>query len=116
MTIKIKLTDRPVVKTSNPELYVNHTYHMKRAVKYTYNYAVLDDYVLQNWSSHSMRRMADDLNELLTRVEYRVQMLKSLGLIKGKLSAPRDNTRSKLTKEYKVLMTQAKAIKKQLEA
>ena len=63
-----------------------------------------------------MRRMADDLNELLTRVEYRVHMLKSLGLIKGKLSAPRDNTRSKLVKEYKVLMTQAKAIQKQLEA
>ena len=116
MTIKIKLTNRPVVKTTNPELYVNHTYHMQKAIKYTYNYSTVDDYIVQNWSSHSMRRMADDLNELLTRVEYRVHILKSLGLIKGKLSAPRDNTRSKLVKEYKVLMTQAKAIQKQLEA
>ena len=112
MTIKIKLTDRPVVKTTNPELYVNHTYHMKRAIKYTYNYSVVDDYIVQNWRKSTAKRMAGDLNEYQQRIEYRIQVLKSVGLLGRK-----NNTeRGKLVKEYKVLMTQVKAIKKKLEA
>ena len=48
MTTNTKSTPRPVVKTTNPELYVNHTFHMKKAIKYTYNYATVDDYVAEN--------------------------------------------------------------------
>ena len=112
MTIKIKLTDRPVVKLTNPELYVNHTHHMQKAVAYTYNYSAVDDYIVQNWRTQTISRIAEDLNEYRNRVIYRVEVLKSVGLIANK----QDRVRSKLAKEYKVLMTQAKAIKKRLEA
>ena len=112
MTITIKLTDRPVVKTTNPELYVEHTYHMKRATKYTYNYSVVDDYIVQNWRKSTAKRMAGDLNEYQQRIEYRIQVLKSVGLLGSK----NNMERGKLVKEYKVLMTQAKAIKLKLEA
>ena len=112
MTIKIKLTDRPVVKTTNPELYVNHTYHMQKAIKYTYNYSTVDDYIVQNWSKSTAKRMADDLNEYQRRVEYRIRVLKVVGLLGSK----NNMERGKLVKQYKVLMTQAKAIEKQLEA
>jgi hypothetical protein len=112
MTITIKLTDRPVVKSTNPELYVNHTYHMKRAIKYTYNYSAVDDYIVQNWRKSTAKRMAGDLNEYQQRIEYRIQVLKSVGLLGSK----NNMERGKLVKEYKVLMTQAKAIKLKLEA
>jgi len=112
MTIKIKLTDRPVVKTTNPELYVNHTYHMQKAIKYTYNYSTVDDYIVQNWSKSTAKRMADDLNEYPRRIAYRIRVLKVVGLLGSK----NNMERGKLVRQYKVLMTQAKAIKKQLEA
>jgi hypothetical protein len=112
MTIKIKITNRPVVKTTNPELYVEHTYHMKRATKYTYNYSVVDDYIVQNWRKSTAKRMADDLNEYQRRVEYRIRVLKVVGLLGSK----NNMERGKLVKEYKVLMTQVKAIKMKVEA
>ena len=112
MTIKIKLTNRPVVKTTNPELYVNHTFHMKLAVKYTYNYAVLDDYIVENDANKTMEQIASDLNEYVHRVSYRRAILIEKGLIQAK----RSGQRGKLVKQYKVLMTQAKEIEKQLEA
>jgi hypothetical protein len=112
MTIKIKLTNRPVVKTTNPELYVNHTYHMKLAVKYTYNYAVLDDYIVENDANKTMEQIASDLNEYVHRVSYRRAILIEKGLIQAK----RSGQRGKLVKQYKVLMTQAKEIEKKLEA
>ena len=102
MTIKIKLTDRPVVKTTNPELYVNHTYHMKRATKYTYNYSVVDDYIVQNWSKSTAKRMAGDLNEYQQRIEYRIQVLKTVGLLGRK----NNMERGKLVKRHKVLMSE----------
>ena len=112
MTIRIKLTDRPVVKTTNPELYVNHTYHMQKAIKYTYNYSTVDDYIVQNWRKSTAKRMAGDLNEYQYRIEYRIQVLKSVGLIGRK----NNMERGKLVKEYKVLMTQVKAIERKLAA
>ena len=112
MTTNTKNTPRPVVKTTNPELYVNHTYHMKKAIKYTYNYATVDDYVVENWSSNTMKAMANDLNEYFSRIKYRVKVLKAVGLIEHKTS---NHKQGRLAKEYKVLMTQAKAIKKKME-
>ena len=112
MTIKIKLTNRPVVKTTNPELYVNHTYHMKLAVKYTYNYAVLDDYIVENDANKTMEQIASDLNEYVHRVAYRRTILIEKGLIQAK----RSGRRGQLVKQYKVLMTQANIIAKLLAA
>ena len=75
---------RPIVKATNPELYAEHTFHMKRCVPYTYNYAAMDDYIVQNWATKSMKQMAQELNEYQERVEYRVQVLKTLNFIKDK--------------------------------
>ncbi len=100
MTKTNTATTRPVVKTTNPELYVNHTYHMKRAIKYTYNYSVVDDYIVQNWRTSTAKRMASDLNEYQQRIEYRIQVLKSVGLLGRK----NNMERGKLVKRHKVLM------------
>ena len=85
---------------------------MKLAVKYTYNYAVLDDYIVENDANKTMEQIASDLNEYVHRVSYRRAVLIEKGLIQAK----RSGTRGKLVKQYKVLMTQAKEIEKQLEA
>ena len=84
MTNTIKTT-RPVVKSMKPELYVQHTFHMKKARKYTYNYSVMDDYILQNWSTSTIKAMANELNEYQLRVAYRVELLKEAGLIEQKV-------------------------------
>lgn len=90
---------RPVVKSSNPNLYVQHTFHMKRATEYTYNYAPLDDYILANWKTKTHRQIADDTNEYYNRVVYRVSVLKTLGLIKNK------NERAALLRQRKMYAT-----------
>jgi hypothetical protein len=112
MTIKIKITNRPVVKSTHPELYVNHTFHMKMADKFTYNYAVLDDYIVENDANKTMEQIASDLNEYVHRVSYRRAVLINKGLIPAK----RSGTRGKLIKQYKVLMTQVKELEKKLGA
>ena len=75
---------KPVVATSNPEIYVNHTYHLDRADMYTYNYAVMDDYIAANWKTMTQKQIAKDLNEYLPRVQYRIQVLKDAGVIEVK--------------------------------
>ena len=78
------LNTKPVVATSNPEIYENHTYHMSRATPFTYNYASLDDYILANWKTTTQAQIAKDTNELITRVQYRIQVLKNAGVIEVK--------------------------------
>ena len=102
---------RPVVKSTNPELYVQHTYHMKRATKYTYNYSSLDDYIVENWDNKSIKEIAEDTNEYFNRVVYRVQLLQSLNLLKTK----RNMERGKLMRTRKYLITKLKEIDAKLE-
>ena len=75
---------KPVVASAHPEIYVNHTYHMSKAAMYTYNYASLDDYILANWKTTTQAQIAKDTNELITRVQYRIQVLKNAGVIEVK--------------------------------
>ena len=89
-----KVNTKPVVATQNPALYANHTYHMSRATPFTYNYAVVDDYILANYQTMTQKAMSKDLNELFTRVQYRYNLLKALGII-GTKNVER-------TKEYRV--------------
>ena len=89
---------KPVVATSNPQLYANHTFHMSRATPFTYNYAVVDDYILANYMTKSQRQMAKDLNEYPNRIAYRVQVLKANGIISVK--AVGRTTEGRLKKEY----------------
>ena len=81
----------PVVKTSHPELYAEHTYHMKKAVCYTYNYVVIDEVIRELWGDMTMAEIAEALNEYPNRIAYRVQVLKDLGVIKGKYNMHRSN-------------------------
>ena len=80
MTNSTQIT-RPVVKATNPELYKEHTFHLSRASKYTYNYAQLDDYIAMHWKSKTIQQMAEDTNELTNRVVYRYQLLQRMGVI-----------------------------------
>ena len=110
MTNTIKTT-RPVVKSMKPELYVQHTFHMKKARKYTYNYSVMDDYILQNWSTSTLKDIAKDLNEYYYRISYRVTLLKQAGLIEGKFNMER----GKLQRQRKMLAMWLKEVDTKLE-
>ena len=104
-------TIRPVVKATNPELYVQHTFHMKKAAKYTYNYSSLDDYIVANWDTKGIQQIADETNEYFQRVKYRLAVLKVLNLVKGK----RNMERGKLIRQRKHLVTWLKEVDEKLE-
>lgn len=111
MTIKLTLNaTRPVVKTTNPELYVDHTFHMSKARKHTYNYSPIDDYIMHNWKYSTIAAMANELNEYDQRVAYRIVVLKSAGLIRGKYNTER----GKLNKQYKVLLSELLEVKRKI--
>ena len=103
---------KPLVKNTNPELYVNHVGHMKKATIHTYNYSAIDDYILQNWKVSTAKQIATDLNEYRTRVNYRVTVLQTVGLIDRK----NITKRGKLLSQQKVLVTWLADIKQELEA
>lgn len=103
MTNTFKMTTtRPVVKSTNPELYVDNTFHMSKARKHSYNYSPVDDYILQNWRTSTIKDMAEHLNEYGQRIAYRIQVLKAAGLIRGKYNTER----TKLVKRHNVLMAE----------
>ena len=52
----------PVVKTAHPELYANHTFHMSKARKYTYNYAVIDEVINELWGEMTMAEIEGKYN------------------------------------------------------
>ena len=110
MTNTIKTT-RPVVKSMKPELYVQHTFHMKKALHYTYNYSVVDDYILENWRTSTIKAIANELNEYPLRVAYRVQVLKKAGLIEQK----RVRRSTKLLAQRKMLAMWLKEVDAKLE-
>ena len=91
----------PVVKTAHPELYANHTFHMSKARKYTYNYAVIDEVIRELWGEMTMAEIAKVLNEYPNRIAYRVKVLKDLGMIEGKYNMER----GKLMRMRKILIT-----------
>lgn len=75
------MTTKPICKTIAPELYARHTKHMSKAERLSYNYAQIDDYIVQHWGQKSMRQMADDLNEYYNRIVYRCHVLEDKGLV-----------------------------------
>ena len=111
MTNSTTTSTRPVVKSMKPELYVQHTFHMKKARHYTYNYSVVDDYILENWRTSTIKAMANELNEYTHRIAYRVQVLKAVGLIEQK----RVRRSTKLLKRRKLLVTWLKEVDAKLE-
>tara|TARA_R110002012_G_scaffold310166_1_gene517722 strand:+ start:256 stop:516 length:261 start_codon:yes stop_codon:yes gene_type:complete len=83
---------------------------MKKAIKYTYNYVSLDDYILQNWTAKTMKQIAEDRNEYLQRVEYRVRVLKERKHIKGKATG-----KKRLAYIKRSLTIRLQKVEKQLE-
>jgi len=98
-----------VVKTAHPELYAEHTFHMKRAKSYTYNYAVIDDVLVECWNDMTIAEIAEAMNEYPERIAYRIQVLKTLGMIKGKHTG-----KTKLLKQQRQLRVQMRKLEKQL--
>ncbi len=100
----------PVVKAAHPELYADHTYHMNRAKSYTYNYCVIDEVIVELWDEMTIAQIAEAMNELPNRIVYRIQVLKTLGLIKGKYTG-----KTKLLKQERELRVQLRKVQSQLE-
>ena len=74
----------PKVKSSNPDLYAEHTFHMQKAKNYTYNYVVIDEVLVEMWSEMTTNEIAKAMNEYPERIKYRIDVLKTLGFIKAK--------------------------------
>ena len=99
------------VQTLHPELYADHTYHMQRAVNYTYNYVVIDECLLENYSDMTINEIATIMNEYTHRITYRKQVLQSLGLIKSK----RNTGKMQLLKTKRMLEAQLKDVNAELD-
>lgn len=105
-------TTRPIVKKTNPELYAEHTFHMKKCVSYTYNYSFLDDYIAEHWYTKTIQQIADETNEYAPRVAYRSKVLKSIGLIQPKWVY---DGSTQLKQERRELRFKLKKVEQQLE-
>jgi hypothetical protein len=93
-----KVNTKPVVKNAVPSLYERHTFHMSKAAMYTYNYSSLDEYIIENYANMTIKTIANNLNEYLNRVKYRVEKLQDLGVLPVKYAY---NTKEyRLKKEY----------------
>ena len=104
-------TPRPIVKKTNPELYAEHTFHMKKCVAYTYNYAFLDDYIAEHWYTKTIQQIADETNEYYQRVAYRSHILQKIGLIQPKF---RQDGSALLKQERRELRFRLKKVEQQL--
>ena len=112
MTNTTQTATRPIVKSICPDLYARHTAHLSRAENLSYNYSVLDDYIVQNWDSKTMEQIAQDTNEYFNRVVYRVGLLQTLKLIK----CNKNTQKSKLMQERKLLTVRIKQIDAQIKS
>ena len=99
------------VQTLHPELYADHTYHMQRAMNYTYNYVVIDTVLLENYADMTVNEIAQAMNEYKHRITYRVQVLQALGLIKAK----RNTGKMQLLKTKRMLEADLKDVNAELD-
>ena len=72
------------IKETNPSLYARHVVHFGRAKAFTYNYYPQDEVILENYSTMSIKEIAHMLNEYEYRIQYRVRLLQSMGLLNKK--------------------------------
>jgi len=101
----------PKVQSAHPELYAEHTFHMNKARKFTYNYVVIDEVLAECWNDMTIAEIAEGMNELPNRIIYRTQVLKKLGIIKSKHTG-----KTKLLQEQRKLRVQLRKVEKQLDA
>ena len=55
--------------------YGTHTYHKAKAKLYTYNYAVIDGILMEIYGDHTIKEIAETLNEYEPRIRYRIEFL-----------------------------------------
>lgn len=91
---------KPICKTIAPELYTRHTKHMSRAKKLSYNYANIDDYIVEHFGKRTLDQIALDLNEYRHRIQYRYKVLSDKGIIMG------DKKRRKLERQIEAMTDQ----------
>jgi len=66
-----------------PTIYKAYTKHMKRVKPFTYRtgYEVIDQALVKDYYRKTTRQIASDLNELETRVIYRINVLVDLNIL-----------------------------------
>ena len=72
------------IKETNPSIYARHVKHFTKAKAFTYNYYPQDEVILENYSTMSIKEIAHMLNEYEYRIQYRVRLLQSMGLLNKK--------------------------------
>ena len=75
------MTIKPIVMNINANLYAKHVKHLSKAEKFSYNYTQIDDYIVENYKTKTLKQMAHDLNEYFNRIVYRYQWLQDNNII-----------------------------------
>ena len=75
------MTIKPIVMNAKPKLYEKHIKHFSKAGIHTYNYVNIDDYIVENYKTKTLKQMAHDLNEYYNRIVYRFNWLQDNKII-----------------------------------
>ena len=55
--------------------YSTHTKHFKKAMPFTYNYAIIDGILMEMYDEYTIKKTASILNEPFNRIAYRIAFL-----------------------------------------
>ena len=92
--------------------YSTHTEHFHKADAFTYNYKFIDDSITECYNKgFTIQQIADALREPFNRIAYRVQLLKTNGVIDYKYNT----TRAHLTRTYFKLRKEVQEVEAQLK-
>jgi hypothetical protein len=116
------MTNKPIVMKAKPKLYAKHTKHFSKAEKMTYNYVYIDDYIVENYKTKTLKQMTYDLNEYFHRIVYRYQWLQKNNIIvtpsrKQRLELAAKEAERKLVEAYRdhvIAMARLEEIKSSL--
>lgn len=72
-----------MTKTIDAKIYAAYTKHMKKAERFSYRigYEVIDQTLVNEYYTKTRKQIAQDLNELDHRVQYRIQILLEIGVL-----------------------------------
>ena len=92
--------------------YSTHTEHFHKADAFTYNYKFIDDSIAECYNKgYTMQQIADALREPINRINYRIQLLRSKGIVDYKYNT----TRAHLTRTYYKLRKDLQEVETQLK-
>ena len=72
-----------MTKTLDAKIYAAYTKHMTKAERFTYRtgYEVIDQALIKDYYLKNRNEIAVELNEYNYRVQYRIQVLRKLGVL-----------------------------------